>query len=80
MTRRKLTLGISAGGVALVIISWSLVRSNAPEKQQPEVRSAADNAAPTPIPTVLVATVVSQQLHSQTLLPGELPRGPAGVG
>ena len=72
MTRRTLTLGISAGSVALVIISWSLVKSNAPERQHPEVRSAADNAAPTQIPTVQVVPVVSQQLHSQTLLPGEL--------
>src|SRR5262249_5761047 len=55
MTRRTLALGISAGSVALLIISWSLVRSNAPERQHPEGRSAADNAAPTQLPTVLVA-------------------------
>jgi len=72
MTHRKLIMGISAGSVALVIIAWNLVRSDAPEKRPQEVRSTADNTTPTPIPTVLVAPVVSQQFHSQTLLPGEL--------
>ncbi|HKA55537.1 MAG TPA: efflux RND transporter periplasmic adaptor subunit [Candidatus Binatia bacterium] len=58
--------------MALVIISWSLVRSNAPERQHPEGQSAAESTAPTPTPTVLIAPVVSQRLNSRTLLPGEL--------
>ena len=72
MTRRKLTLGISAGSVAVVIISWSLVRNTGSQIPQPQARAAVESPAPLQLPTVPVTTVVSQQLQSQTLLPGEL--------
>jgi membrane fusion protein, multidrug efflux system len=72
MTRRKLILGASIVSTAVVIIAWSLGKSNVQEVPHSDVRSAADNAARTQIPTVLVVPVVSQQLNSQTLLPGEL--------
>lgn len=71
-TRSKLILGASLVSVVLVIVFWSLVRSNAQERQDSPARSAADHSATAQIPTVLVTPVVSQQLDQQLLLPGEL--------
>lgn len=71
-TRRKLILGASLVSVVLVIVFWSLVRSNAQKRQDSPDRSAADHAATAQIPTVLVTPVVSRQLDQQLLLPGEL--------
>ena len=71
-TRSKLILGASLVSVVLVIVFWSLVRSNAQERQDSPARSAADHSATAQILTVLVTPVVSQPLDQQLLLPGEL--------
>jgi len=55
-----------------VIIFWSLGKSNVQEVSHSDVRSAADKSALAQSPTVMVTTVVSQQLNRQTPLPGEL--------
>ncbi len=72
MTRRKLILGASIVSTAVVIIFWSLGKSNVQEVSHSDVRSAADKSALAQSPTVMVTTVVSQQLNRQTPLPGEL--------
>jgi len=55
-----------------VIITWSLRKSNVQEVPHSDVQSATDKSALTQIPTVMVTTVVLQQLNRQTSLPGEL--------
>ena len=72
MTRRKLILGASIVSTAVVIIFWSLGKSSVQEVPHSDVRSAADKSALAQSPTVMVTTVVSQQLNRQTPLPGEL--------
>lgn len=72
MTRRKLLLGASIVSTVVVIISWSLGKSNVQEVPHSDVRSAADKLALAQSPTVVVTAVVSQQFTRQTLLPGEL--------
>src|SRR5712692_9026402 len=72
MALRKLILGASIISTAVVIISWSLGKSNVQEVIHSDVRSAADKSALTQVPTVVVAGVVSRQFTRQTLLPGEL--------
>jgi membrane fusion protein, multidrug efflux system len=72
MTRKKLLLGASIVSLVVVIISWSLGKSNVQEVVHSDGQSTADKSAPTPSPTVVVTGVVSQQFTRQTLLPGEL--------
>jgi membrane fusion protein, multidrug efflux system len=72
MALRKLILGASIISTAVVIISWSLGKSNVQEVTHSDVRSAADKSTLTQVPTVVVAGVVSRQFTRQTLLPGEL--------
>ncbi len=72
MVHRKLILGASIVSTAVVIIAWSLRKSNVQEVAPSEVRSAADESVLTQIPTVMATTVVLQQLNRQIPLPGEL--------
>src|SRR5713101_2297081 len=72
MVHRKLILGASIVSTAVVIIAWSLRKSNVQEVAHSEVRSAADKSALTQIPTVMATTVVLQQLNRQIPLPDEL--------
>jgi len=65
MTRRNVMLASIAGIIAIVLITWLIVRTT----QKPEAR-AADSAAQTP--SVTVTKVVSQDLNRELRLPGEL--------
>src|SRR5262249_4101071 len=67
-SRRTLVLGILAI-VAVAILIWVLLK-NGGEKNRAAAQSAANAASQTP--TVVVTTVVSQDLNRQTRLPGEL--------
>ncbi|HKF54888.1 MAG TPA: hypothetical protein VKJ45_05580, partial [Blastocatellia bacterium] len=67
MNRRRLVLGAAALAVAVLIVSWSLVRTRA---QKPPDQTASQAQSQTP--TVIVTNVVSQELSRQVRLPGDL--------
>ena len=67
MNRRILIIGSSLAIVAVAILAWSLTRGSA---QKAQSQSAADRS--TQLPTVMVTSVVSQDLNLQLRLPGEL--------
>ena len=66
MTRRNVWVASIAGIVAIVLITWLIVRTTA--QKGPAAR--ADGAAQTP--SVTVVKVVSQDLNRELRLPGEL--------
>jgi len=68
MTRRTVILASIAGIVAIVLITWVIVRITA--QKVPDARAATEGAAQTP--SVTVTSVVSQDLNRELRLPGEL--------
>ena len=66
ISRRKLLVGLSAGFIAIVLISWAIVRTTA---QKAPVAAPEGTAQP---PSVVVTKVVSQDLNRELRLPGEL--------
>jgi len=67
MSRRNIILGASLALVVVAIVTWAISRSNA---QKALEQSVSDQAAQ--VPTVIVTSVVSQDLNLQLRLPGEL--------
>lgn len=70
MTRRQIVLGVSIAIVTTAIVSWRLVRRSGEATQKQTTRPAAEQSPQ--MPTILVTPVVSQQLHRQILLHGDL--------
>jgi membrane fusion protein (multidrug efflux system) len=70
MTRRNVLIASMAGIVAIVLITWAIVRTNAQKAPGQEARAASEGAAQTP--SVTVTKVVSQELNREIRLPGEL--------
>jgi multidrug efflux pump subunit AcrA (membrane-fusion protein) len=64
--RGRIVLLIGLGIAAVVILTWAIVRSGA---QKPTSNS---QSAGSPTPTVIVTSVVSQDLNRELRLPGEL--------
>lgn len=70
MSRRQLTFAIGTAIAVVLLVSWALLRSNAQKAASQEARTAPDTVSA--VPTVLVTTVLSQELNRQLRLPGEL--------
>jgi membrane fusion protein, multidrug efflux system len=68
MTRRNVLIAAIVGIVALVLITWVIVRTTG-QKTQP-ARAASESAAQAP--SVTITKVVSQDLNRELRLPGEL--------
>ena len=68
MTRRNILVASIGGIVAIVLITWAIVRTTA--QKGPENRAAAEGTAQAP--AVVVTKVVSQDLNRELRLPGEL--------
>jgi membrane fusion protein, multidrug efflux system len=66
--RRRLVLLTSLALAAMLLVTWAIMRSGAKRAQS----QAAPSAAANPTPTVVVTTVISQDLNRQARLPGEL--------
>ena len=67
MNRRRLLIGLATLALAVLIVSWSLVRTRA-QKPPDQTASLQQSQAP----TVIVTNVVSQELSRQVRLPGDL--------
>jgi len=72
MTRGKITIATSLIVAAIAINSWGCARGSAEKTKNQDSKAAAASPAPAQTPTVVVATVVSQDLNRQLRLPGEL--------
>jgi RND family efflux transporter MFP subunit len=68
MTRRNVLVASIAGTVAIVLITWVIVRTTA--QRAPQAQVASEAAAQSP--SVTVTQVVSQDLNRELRLPGEL--------
>jgi len=67
MTRRNVLIAAIVGIVAILLITWVIVRTKGPGQN---ARAASDGAAQPP--SVTVTKVVSQDLNRELRLPGEL--------
>src|SRR5262245_27112037 len=66
ISHRTLLVGLSAGFIAIVLITWAIIRTTA---QKTPVASSEGTARP---PAVAATKVVSQDLNRQVRRPGEL--------
>ena len=69
ITRRNVLVASIAGILAILLITWLIVRTNS-QKAASQTRAASEGAAQSP--SVTVTKVVSQDLNRESRLPGEL--------
>ena len=70
ITRRQVAVMLTLSIVAIVLITWAILRSSAQKAPGQEARAGSEGAAQAP--TVIVTKVVSQELSREIRLPGEL--------
>lgn len=73
LRRGRLVLLVGLAIVAVVILTWAIVKSRAQKTSSQAAQSAA-NAGSAPTPTEVVTSVVSQDLNRQARLPSALQR------
>jgi len=70
ISRRQIAVALTVSIVAIVMITWAILRSSAQKSPGQEARTSSERGAQ--IPTVTVTKVVSQELNREIRLPGEL--------